>query len=158
MVEPRLDPDVIYNETDLLAAAIHIDRYVMDAMERLDYDFVELNDLAMQTFKQLSRNKFALNEKVLNDKNAPGEGVTRNLEEITAYNELMEKTANSPKSRLQRLCACCERSLVFYSAIAESAADEVVRLTVQGLASSARERTGILKQALGGECGCVNDE
>jgi len=157
MVGLRLDPDVIYTETDLLAAAIHIDRYVMDAMERLDYEFVELNDLTMQTFKQLSRNKFALNDKVLNDKNAPGESVTSNLEEITAYNEQMEKTADSPKSRLQRLCACCERSLVFYNAIAETVANEVVSLTAQGLASSARERTEILKQALGGECGCADD-
>ena len=154
MVEPKLDPEVIRNETDLLAAAIHIDRYLMDAMDRLDEDFAEINSLTMQTFKQLSRNKFVLNDKVLSEKQGPGEAVTRNLEEITLYNEQMEAQVETPTLRLRRLCACCDRSFNFYDAIAEATTDEAVAETAQQLASSARERINILRAALGGQCGC----
>lgn len=158
MLAPSLDPYVVHNETDLLAAAIHIDRYVMDAMDRLEEDFAEIHSLTMQTFKQLSRNKHVLNDIVLSGKNVPGEDVTSNLEKITLYNEQMEEVADSPKSRLQRLCACCDRSLAFYQAIVETADDEAVALTAQKLASSALDRTGILKQALGKECGCDDSD
>jgi hypothetical protein len=154
MIEPKLDPKVVHSETDLLASAIHIDRYVMDAMDRLEEDFDDIHSLTMQTFKQLSRNKHVLNDRILNDKELPGEDVTSNLEKITLYNEQMEEVANSPESRLQRLCACCDRSLAFYQAIVETTDDEAVALTAQNLATSALDRNGILKQALGKECGC----
>ncbi len=154
MLEPRLDPDVIQNETDLLVAAIHIDRYVMDAMDRLDEDFSEINSLTKQTFKQLSKNKHVLNDKVMADKQAPGENVTSHLEEITTYNEQMETQFNTPVSRLQRLCACCDRSLVFYGAVVETTTDEAIKTKAQELVSSAFERKEILKHALGKECGC----
>ena len=103
MIEPKLDAGVIYNETDLLVAAIHIDRYVMDAMDRLDEDFSQINTLTMQTFKQLSQNKYVLNDKVLSDKHVPSEDVTINLEEITLYNKQMEERVDTPVLRLQRL-------------------------------------------------------
>ncbi len=154
MIEPRLDPKIIHNETDLLAAALHIDRYVMDAMHRLEEDFAQIHSLTMQTFKQLSRNKHVLNDRILNDKELPGEDVTSNLEKITLYNEQMEEVANSPESRLQRLCACCDRSFAFYKAIVETSADESIKSMARNLASSALDRTGVLKQAVGKECGC----
>ncbi len=154
MVEPKLDPDVIHNETDLLVAAIHIDRYVMDAMDRLDEDFSQINTLTMQTFKQLSQNKYVLNDKVLNDKHMPSEDVTINLEEITLYNEQMEERVDTPVLRLQRLCACCDRSFVFYKTVAETTDDEAIKAKAQELAASAHARQEILKQALGKECGC----
>jgi len=154
MKEPILDPDVIANEVDLLAAAINIDRYVMHAMDRLDEDFTEIDTLAMQTFKQISSSKHLLNDKILQDKETPCDGVTRNLEAITVYNELMEETANSPVSRLRRLCSCCDRSVVYYSTIADKHVDDAVTSMAKQLASSARERSEILKQALGKECGC----
>ena len=158
MVEPKLDPKVIFNETDLLAAAIHIDRYVMVAMDRLGEDFTELNSLAMQTFKQLSSNKHVLNDKILSDRVAPGDEVTRNLEEITAYNEQMEARADTAKARLQRLCACCERSAIFYDAIVEMVTDENILSAANELAGSAHDRLDILKRALGKECGCCDSD
>ncbi len=158
MIEPRLDPKIIHNETDLLAAALHIDRYVMDAMHRLEEDFAQIHSLTMQTFKQLSRNKHVLNDRILNDKELPGEDVTSNLEKITLYNEQMEEVANSPESRLQRLCACCDRSFAFYNAIVETSADESIKSMARNLASSALDRTGVLKQAVGKECGCDDSD
>ena len=154
MIEPLLDPDVINSEIDLLVAAIHIDRYVMDAMDRLEEDFEEIHSLTMQTFKQLSNSKHLLNDKILCDKEVPNEGVSRNLEEITVYNELMEKKADTPVARLRRLCACCDRSYSYYSTISKCHADKVVRSTAEKLAASADERSKTLKQALGKECGC----
>jgi len=156
MIEPKLDPEVIHTQVDLLAAAIHIDRYVIDAMDRLEEEFAEIHSLTMQTFKQLSRNKHDLNDKVTSSKVVPGEDVKCNLEKITLYNEQMEKVANSPKERLQRLCACCDRSFAFYGNIIKSTDDEATKLAAQGLASDALDRIGILRQALGNECGCDN--
>jgi hypothetical protein len=158
MIEPKLNPEIIHNETDLLAAAIHIDRYMMDAMDRLDEDFAEINSLTMQTFRQLSRNKHELNDKVLSGRQTPGEDVTHNLEQITLYNKQMEAQVDTPTSRLQRLCACCDRSCDFYSAIAEISGDEAVTRMAQQLAGSARERINILRAALGGQCGCECSE
>ncbi len=154
MMEPKIDPEVIQNETDLLAAAIYIDRYVMDAMDRLDEDFEQINSLTMQTFKQLSQNKYVLNDKVLSGKTELSEDVTRNLKEITLYNEQMEVQLDTPVSRLQRLCACCDRSFAFYGAVAEATTDKAVKAKAQELVSSAFERKEILKRALGKECGC----
>lgn len=159
MLEPSLDPEVIHTETDLLVASIHIDRYLIDAMDRLEEDFTEIHSLTMQTFKQLSRNKHLLNDKVLSEKAmnikaGPGEEVTRNLEKITSYNEQMEEIVDTPVSRLRRLCTCCDRSLTFYNAIKDASADGEVTIKAQYLASSAQDRIAILKQALGSECGC----
>lgn len=155
IIEPRLDPNVIHNEVDLLAAAIHIDRYLMDAMNRLEKDFSEMDKLAMLTFKQLNSNKHILNDKLLSDKQVPGEDVTRSLEQMTLYNEQMEAKATTPISRLQQLCASCDSSIAFYIGIVEEATDDAVTLTAKKLASSALERVRILKQALGEECGCI---
>lgn len=154
MVEPKLDPEVIHNETDLLAAAIHIDRYVMDAMDRLEEDFAEINSLTMLTFNQLNKNKHLLIGKVLSDKQALSEEVNHNLKEITLYNEKMEALVDAPVLRLQRLCASCDRSVVFYGAIVESTINEAVKARAKELSLSAFERQEILKKALGKECGC----
>ncbi len=154
MVEPKLNPEVIHNETDLLVAAIHIDRYVMDAMDRLEEDFAEINSLTRQTFNQLNKNKHVLNDKVFSKKEALNEAVSSNLQQITIYNERMETLADTPVLRLQRLCACCDRSAVFYGVIVETTNDDAVKTKAQQLTVSAFERQDILKKALGKECGC----
>ena len=154
MLGPRLDPYIVHNETDLLAAAMHIDRYVMDAMNRLDEEFSGINSLATQTFKQFNRSKIALNNKVMIDKEVPSADVTSNMDKIISCNEQMEEKANTPTLRLQRLCACCDQSFAFYEAIVETTTDDEVMLAAKELASSAHDRSVILKQALGKECGC----
>jgi rubrerythrin len=155
MVEPRLNSRAVHNETDLLAAAIHIDRYLMNAMERLNEDFSEINALAKQLLNQLSRNKHMLNDNISSGGEHPGEDITSSLEEITSYNEKMETKVDTPKARLQRLCACCDRSFAFYDAVVETTTDEKVMLAAQKLTSSALDRIGILKDALGEQCGCT---
>lgn len=154
-LSPSLDPKVIRNEIDLLAAAIHIDRYLMEAMNRLDNEFSEINKLAMLTFKQLSSNKHKLNDKVMNSRHSPSDEVTDNLEKITLYSERMEKKADTSASKLQWLCTNCDRSIDFYNSIIETSNDDELMQTAKALVSSALERSRILKLALGEECGCI---
>ena len=152
ITEPRLDPRAIHNEADLLAAAIHIDRYLADEMNSFATNPPEVKSLARETQQRISSNERALNEKALNDKILPGQDISRNLEQIKLYNSQLEKIANNPEAKLQRLCACCDRSFAFYDAIVESTSDETIMLVAQKLTSSALDRIGILKQALGSAC------
>lgn len=154
-VEPRLNASAVHNEIDLLAAAIHIDRYLMSAMDRLNEEYSEINNLVEQTYTQLNRSKRALNDRVLDGDHTPGDDMTNNLEAITSYNEQMEHKVDTPQAKLQRLCACCDRSFSFYDAVVETTEDEAVMLTAQKLTSSALDRIGVLKQVLGKQCGCT---
>ncbi len=148
MVEPILNPKIIHNVTDLLVAALHIDRYIISALDRLDEDFVEINTLALTMFKQISQNKHHLNKIVLVDKVLPNEDVSNHLEAITLYNENMETQFDSPRVKLQRLCTCCDRCFAFYDAIVKSTSDESLMKAAQKLASFALDRHEMLKVAL----------
>lgn len=154
-VEPRLNPKAVHNEADLLAAAIHIDHYLATEMSKVAENSPEINSLARETRLQISGYENALYDDAKNKKMSPGEEIIKNLKQLKSYNAYMEKNDDSPNSRLQRLCACCDRSFAFYDAIVETTDDESVMLTAQKLTSSALDRIGILKQALGKECGCT---
>lgn len=155
MVEPRLNPNAVHNEADLLAAAIHIDHYLADEMNKVAENSPEIKALARETRLQISANENLLYDDAINKKMSPGEEITNNLEQLESYNAYMEKNDNSPNSNLQRLCACCDRSFAFYDAVVETTADENVMLMAQQLTSIALDRIGVLKQALGKECGCT---
>jgi rubrerythrin len=152
--EPRLDPSTIHNEADLLAAAVHIDRHLVDEMNMISSDFPEIDALTRITQQQITSNEHTLKDKALNSKTSPGEDITRNLEQLALYNTHMEKNSNSKDSRMQRLCACCDRSFAFYDAIVAAASDEKIMLTAQELTSSALDRIDILKQISGNSCSC----
>jgi len=154
MAEGKLEPEIIQSEIDLLAAAMHIDRYLMDAMNRLDDEYSELNSIALLTYNQLSKIKHRLNKKILSEKKSPSDELTSNVENNILCNMQMEDEDGTPKSKLQKLCYCCHGSLDYYEAIAEKSVDEAIKSTAQGLVSSARERNDLLRQALGVECGC----
>jgi rubrerythrin len=154
MVEPRLNPNAVHNEADLLAAAIHIDHYLADEMNKVAENSPEIKALARETRLQISANENLLYDDAINKQQSPGEEITNNLEQLESYNAYMEKNDNSPNSNLQRLCACCDRSFAFYDAVVETTADENVMLMAQQLTSIALDRIGVLKQALGKECGC----
>lgn len=155
-VEPRLNPKAVHNEADLLAAAIHIDQYLVNEMSRVAENSPEIEALARETRLQISANENALYDDAVNKQMTPGEEISKNLEQLASYNTYMEKNDDSPDSRLKRLCACCDRSFSFYDAVVEATEDEKVMLTAQKLTSSALDRIGVLKQVLGKECGCEN--
>jgi len=143
MVEPKLDPKAIHNEADLLAAAIHIDRYLADQMKALTTTTPEINSLAKETQQQISNNEHALENKT-----SPGNDVTKNLQQLKLHNTYMKQKFDSPGMELQRLWACCDRSFAFYDTIVETADNESVMLAAQKLTSSALDRIGILKNIL----------
>ena len=155
MVEPRLNPKVVHNGADLLAAAIHIDHNLANEMNKIAENYPEIDALARETRLQISSNENALYDEAINNKKSPGEEILKNLEQLQSYNAYMAKNDDTPDSRLQRLCACCDRSFAFYDAIVETADDENIMLAAQKLTSSALDRIGILKQALGKKCGCA---
>jgi len=149
MDEPSLNPRAIHNETDLLAASIHIDRYLVDQMDEVIKNMPELNSLAQETQQQITTNINALNDKAQNYKLSPGEEISKNLQQLKLHNNYLKQKFNSPDMSLQRLWACCDRSFSFYDAIVETTEDERIMLAAQNLSSSALDRIGILKQVLG---------
>ncbi len=156
MVEPRLDPAVVHNEADLLAIAIHIDNFLVAEMDCFIDRGAEIEALVNATRIQISSNEEALRDAGEQDDQLPGDDIASKLSEIDSYNRYLENTINTPDTRLQRLCACCDRSFTFYDAVVETAEDEKVMLAAQALTSSALDRIGILKQVLGKQCGCTD--
>ena len=150
--EPMLDPTTIHNETDLLTAAIYIDRYLNGKMEALAEDSIEIDLLVRQTRQHISANEDSLNNMALNDRTSPGQDIINNLEQLTSYHAQTKKQSNHSDASLQQLCASCDHSFAFYDAVVETATNENVMLTAQKLTSSALDRIGILKQELGTLC------
>ena len=144
IVEPRLDPRTVHSEEDLLAAAIHINRYLANEMDRIAGDFPEIETLASET-----REEMALSESHLGNKTSLSEDIIRNLEQVDLYNKQMDQASNDPETRLNRLRACCDRSFAFYDAVVVDTSDENIMLSAQKLTSLALDRIGVLKQVYG---------
>ena len=144
ITEPMLDLKAIHNQTDLLTAAIHIDSRLADDMDMYASDSPEINSLIKETRQRIINNK-----KALEGKTTPSNDITRNLQKIELYNTHIEKNSNNKNLKLQRLCACCDRSFAFYDAIVETTKDEEVMLTAQELTSSALDRIGTFKNVFG---------
>ncbi len=154
-VEPRLDPKSVHNEADLLAAAIHIDSFLEVEMEKVSENSPEIVSLARETRLQINEHEKVLYKKSLDQNELPGADISSNLAQVKSYNEYLGAEAETQVLRIQRLCACCDRSFAFYDAVVETTSNEVVMLTAQKLTSLALDRIGVLKEALGKECGCA---
>jgi len=138
---PKLDPELIQNQSDLLAAAIHIDRYLESQMQIVTEKKPEIEKLRQETNQQIS-----INEKTLSNQVPPGDEIVRSLEHLKSYDSEINAQLDNPELDVQRLWSCCDRSFAFYDAIVESATDEAVMLTAQNLTSTALDRIGILKE------------
>lgn len=138
---PRLDPKTIHNEADLLATAIHIDKYIAEQIKDITITAPEITSLAEKTQQQIVKNQDALENTVL-----PSEEVTKNLKQLSIHN--IKQANDNPDLNLQRLWSCCDRSFAFYDAIVEQGFNEEMMLTAQNLTSSALDRIGILKNIL----------
>ena len=138
---PNLDPGLIQNQSDLLAAAIHIDRYLESQMVIVAENNPEIEKLRKETHQQI-----ALNEKTLSKQIPPGEEMVKNLQQLKADHPAMNERLDNPELELQRLWSCCDRSFAFYDAVVETATDEAVMLTAQNLTSAALDRIGFLRE------------
>jgi len=140
---PRLDPKAIHSKADLLAAAIHVDSYIVEQIKELSTSAPEINSLAEKTQQQISENQHALADTLL-----PSKEITTNLKQLALYNKNIKQKDENPNLNLQRLWSCCDRSFAFYDAIVEEAVSEEVMLAAQKLTASALNRIGILKEVL----------
>lgn len=156
MVEPRLDPKSVHNKADLLMAAVHIDHFLEEEMNKISENAPEIKVLSSETRLQIKSNESMLRDLAMNEKMSPGDHITRNLAQIKSYNDYIGQNAITQDLKIQRLCACCDRSFSFYDAVVDVTNDEAVMLTAQKLSSSALDRIGVLKETLGKECGCVD--
>ena len=156
MVEPRLDPKSVHNEADLLMAAIHIDHFLEEEMNKISENSPEIQSLSGETRLQIKSSENVLRDLAINKKVSPGDDISRNLAQIKSYNDYIGKNAITQNLKIQRLCACCDRSFSFYDAVVAATDDEAVMLTAQKLSSLALDRIGTLKETLGKECGCVD--
>ncbi len=148
MLEPQLDYTNIYNNADLLTAAIYIDRYLVEQMQALVKSTPQLNSLTLQSQQQITDNEKTLQDIVNNQQSIAGEDISNNLQQLKLHNAYMKQKFNQPNQELQRLWACCDRSFAFYDAVVETTSDENIMLTAQQLTSSALDRIGVLKQLL----------
>ena len=144
LLNPGLTPRTIYNEADLLAAAIHLDRLLANGLDNIASESPEITTLVNDV-----REEIAINESRLNELASPGEDIIRDLEQVDLYNAQMDKTLNDSNAKLNQLRACCDRSFAFYDAIVEIASDEKIMLTAQRLTSTALDRIGVLKKLNG---------
>ncbi|MDH5393659.1 MAG: ferritin family protein [Gammaproteobacteria bacterium] len=149
--EPRLDPKAIHNESDVLAAAIHIDRYLAEEVSLMANDYAGIDELALKIQQQISDNEKELNDKTRKQDMPLSEDIMQNLEQLKLYNAHMNARFNSSGSGVQRLWACCDRSFAFYDAIVTTAADDSIMQTAQKLSASALDTIGILKRIIGNE-------
>ena len=142
------DPGTIQNEMELLASAIQIDRYLSDAIGKIDTDSPQLATLARATRQQISNNEDALNSLAPDYREIPGL-IPMLLAHAEANDATTEDGSGSLGAELQRLSIYCDQSFAFYDAIVESTSDESMMRTAQTLTSSALDRIGILKQITG---------
>lgn len=147
--EPRLDPRAVHNEADLLAVAIYIDHYLSGEMNKIAANMPAIKGLARETRLQVNSNENTLYDKTIKDRESLNADIAINIQQLDSYNTYIETSTNTADARLQRLCACCDRSFAFYDAVVETATDEKVMLTAQELTASALDRISVLKQLLG---------
>ena len=137
--EPMFDPKIIHNDVDLLTAAVHIDGYLLAAMQQLEKQTPPINSLIDQTKKQLAHHHTKLNAQSANNE------TLSMLEKLKSYNVYLDEKANSTEAKIKRLWSCCDRSFAFYDAIQTSTDNETIMLTAQSLTIQALDRISVLK-------------
>lgn len=141
IAEPRLDPRAIEHESDLLAAAIHIDQSLANEMQALAASSEDIATLVSATRQQITDYK-----KRLGTSTAPGDAVSLYLQQRDRYNAQLAKTSSTLDTRIQQLCACADRSFALYDSIVAATSNEAIMLSAQQLSTAALNRISILKQ------------
>jgi rubrerythrin len=147
--ETTANPRAIQNESELLAAAIEIDRYLSVALTKLEPDSPQLAALARDTRQLISSHETALDRMAPGYSESASAEIAISLAQADANRTIPEDDSPSLDDELQRLSAYCDQSFVFYDAIVESTTDESMMQTAQALTASALDRIGVLKQVTG---------
>ena len=139
--EPRLDPQAVHSDADLLVAAIHINQYLSEQMESIIKNKPEIKSLANETAQQTLQLEEELRSKV-----QPGQEVIENVNQLKQFRAKEPNNKEESDIELQRLWSCCDRSFSFYDSIVENASNEELYLEAQKLSSSALDKIGELKK------------
>ena len=145
------DPRSIQNEVELLATAIDIDRYLLDALDKIDSESPQLAALTRETRQQISNNEATLDSISPGCEESLPADIARSLAQAGANETVTTDESGDPGARLKRLGAYCDASFAFYDAIVESTTDESMMRSAQSLTASALDRIGILKQVMTNE-------
>lgn len=148
VVGPRLDPKSIHTKSDLLAAAIKIDRFLVAEMNRLAKKSVEIKKLAQKTQMHIDVNKDFLYDNHNIETESLDAEVSGELDQAKSSDDFPAKAASTTVQYIQQLCVSCDRSFAFYDAVVDMTADETVMLSAQDLSSLALDRIEVLKQAI----------
>jgi len=140
---PRLDPQVVHTDADLLVAAIHINHYLLEQMESISKSNPKITPLANETAQQTLQLEEELSSKI-----QPGQEIIDNVNQLKQFRDNDSNSKNEPDIELQRLWSCCDRSFSFYDSIVENASNEELYLKAQNLSSSALDKIGELKKIL----------
>jgi len=146
--QPIPDAGAIHSEADLLATAIHLDRYFVDGVSQLGIDSPELNALAQEARQQISNNEALLEDLSMHTPQLAHEIASAILTQSAIGRANDRSGLTTAGAELQQLRLGCDRCFVFYDAIVESTADESVMHVAQILASVALDRTGVLQRVL----------
>lgn len=139
--EPRLDPQVVHTDADLLVVAIHINHYLLEQMESIRKSKPQITPLANETAQQTLQLEEELKSKI-----QPGQEVIENVSQLKQFRDKESNDQEESDIELQRLWSCCDRSFSFYDSIVENASNEELYLEAQKLSSSALDKIGELKK------------
>ena len=141
--EPRLEPQAVHTDADLLIAAIHINQYLSKQMESISKKKPEIKSLANKTAQQTLQL-----EEELSSKTRPGQEIIESISKLKKFRAKEANNKDEPDIELQRLWSCCDRSFSFYDSIVEKATDEELYLMAQELTASALDKISELKKIL----------
>jgi rubrerythrin len=147
-MQPIPDAGAIHSEADLLATAIHLDRYFVAAVSQPGIDSAELSALAEEARRQISKNEALLEDLSLSTSQLAHEIASVILTQLVTGRANDRTGFTTANAELQQLRIVCDRSFVFYDALVESTSDESVMHAAQALAAVALDRTGVLQRAL----------
>lgn len=145
---PAANPGTIQNEAALLVTALEIDRYLGEAIDRIDSDSPQLAALSREIQLQIGDLKATLETMAPEHGESAPVGIARSLALAGANESVSRGEPVDPGLRLKQLGAYCDASFAFYDAIVESTSDDAMMRRAQSLTSAALDRIGILKQLI----------
>jgi rubrerythrin len=146
-----VDPRSVQTETELLAIAIEIDRYLADAIDGIGSASSQLRELALEARRQIGKNEAALGHMAPDHRSVALPKIAESLAQAGIKEKKAAGKSRGPGPELKRLGAYCDASFAFYDAIVENTNNEAMMRTAQDLTSSALDRIGVLKQVIAGE-------
>lgn len=137
--EPRLKPEIVATQGDLLQCAIFIDEYLSSQLATLDTTDVtaQLNTSIQQNIDECKQQlQYWHQDNTL---------ISTSLDALANYYKLLDFSQKPEAYKLYRLFSNCDHAFSFYDAVVESNRDEETMLLAQKLSSLMLDRIALLK-------------